>query len=252
MHWIDRILGRRIDTPEPDPDGALVRVNNLQVQRGAFRLHIESLVVHPGSVVGLVGPNGAGKSTLIEALIGLLPLPPGVARVVGLDPARSGAQIRESVGLATTTGPHSHRKVGNLIAEVARYYPTWDAALTEQLVKRFSLDLGKRVSALSTGESARLRIVLALAFRPRVVVLDEPGLGLDLSQRRALFTTVLEVVQDPTRCVIISSHQLEDLERIADHLVVVSDGRCIHQGPIDDIIEDGHTLEESMLKWGAA
>jgi len=175
-----------------------------------------------------------------------------VVRVVGLDPARSGAQIRASVSLASSTGPESALKVGAALSEVARYYPSWDADLTRQLLERFSLNVDKRISRLSTGEKARFRLVLALAFRPQIVFLDEPALGLDLTQRRALFETVLEIARDPERAVVISSHQLEDLERLADQLFVIADGRCVKQGHIDTLIDEGQTLEEALLKWGAA
>ena len=252
MSWIDTLLGHRHHTPQPDPEGALLRVNDLHLRRGDFRLHIDEWAVMPGTVVGLVGPNGAGKTTLMESLVGLHPLKAGAARVVGLDPARSGAQIRASVSLASSTGPESALKVGAALSEVARYYPSWDADLTRQLLERFSLNVDKRISRLSTGEKARFRLVLALAFRPQSVFLDEPALGLDLTQRRALFETVLEIARDPERAVVISSHQLEDLERLADQLFVIADGRCVKQGHIDTLIDEGQTLEEALLKWGAA
>jgi ABC-2 type transport system ATP-binding protein len=252
MSWLSSWLGLTPATPTPDADGALIRAAGLQLRRRAFQLHIDTLEVQPGSVVGLVGPNGSGKTTLMEALVGLRPIHAGTVRVVGLDPRRSGAQIRETVAITSATRPLPAMRVGTLLDRVAPYYPTWDAELAQSLVERFSVDLLARVPNLSTGQRARLRLVLALASRPRVVLLDEPGLGLDLSQRRALFTSVLEVVQDPERSVVISSHQLEDLERLADHLVVLAGGRCVRQGPIEDLVGDGQTLEEALLRWGAA
>lgn len=229
-----------------------MRATQVQLRRGAFRLQVDELVVQPGSVVGLVGPNGSGKTTLMEALVGLRPIHSGTVRVMGLDPMTAGAQIREAVAFSSTAGQLPTLKVSTLLARVAPYYPSWDAELSQQLVERFQVDLDARVSQLSTGQRARVRLVLSLAFRPRVVFLDEPGLGLDLGQRRALFQSVLEVVRDPERSVVISSHQLEDLERLADHLIVVAGGRCIRQGPIDALVEEGQTLEEALLRWGAA
>ena len=160
MSWLNTLLGHRTHVAQPDPDGALLRVNDLTLQRGSFRLHIDEWTVMPGRVVGLVGPNGAGKTTLMEALMGLHPMAAGAARVVGLDPSCSGAQIRASVSLAASTGPQSLQKIGNALQEVARYYPTWDAELTEQLIERFNLDIHKRIGTLSTGEKARLRLCL--------------------------------------------------------------------------------------------
>jgi ABC-2 type transport system ATP-binding protein len=108
------------------------------------------------------------------------------------------------------------------------------------------------VAQLSKGQGTRIRLVLAMAFRPRVLVLDEPATGLDLAGRRSLLRSVLDVVRDPQRTVIVSSHQLQDVERIADRLLVLDAGQVIQQGPTADLVGDDRTLEEAMVSWGAA
>ncbi len=130
MSWLSSWLGLTRATPTPDADGALIRAAGLQLRRRAFQLHIDTLEVQPGSVVGLVGPNGSGKTTLMEALVGLRPIHAGTVRVVGLDPRRSGAQIRETVAITSATRPLPAMRVGTLLARVAPYYPTWDAELS--------------------------------------------------------------------------------------------------------------------------
>ena len=99
---------------------------------------------------------------------------------------------------------------------------------------------------------ARLRLLLAMAFRPRVLLLDEPAAGLDLAGRRTLLDSVLEVVRDPGRTVIISSHLLHDVERIADRLLVLDRGNVVREGSTDDLVGTEQTLEEAMIHWGAA
>jgi len=252
MSWLDSLLGRSTTPATPDPDGALLRCTNLHLTRGHFHLHIPELTVFPGTVTGLVGPNASGKSTLLETLVGLRPSADGSARVLGLNPHTDGPRIREAVALTSDHTPVRRGRIRDVLANQARFYPSWDATLEAQLLERFQLHPDTRVEALSTGQTTRFRLVQALAWKPRLVLLDEPGLGLDLTQRRALFTTVLDIVADPTRAVVISSHQLADLERMVDHLAVLADGSCVRQGPIDDLVSDDLTLEEALLRWGAA
>ena len=97
-----------------------------------------------------------------------------------------------------------------------------------------------------------LRCLVAMAFEPAVLLLDEPATGLDLSGRRALLSSILDVVRDPQRSVIVSSHMLADVERVADRLVVLKQGGVVHQGPTDDLVGEDRTLEEALLAWGAA
>jgi ABC-2 type transport system ATP-binding protein len=135
---------------------------------------------------------------------------------------------------------------------VSGYYPTWDADLVERLLAAFELDPSRKVHELSRGQGTRLRLLLAMAFRPRLLVLDEPAAGLDLSGRRALLDSVLDVVRDPQRGVVISSHQLGDVERIADRLLVLNRGRIVRQGPSAELVAEDVTLEEALIEWGAA
>lgn len=110
-------------------------------------------------------------------------------------------------------------------------------------------DVRRGVAGLSKGQATRLRITCALAHRPRIVLLDEPATGLDLVGRRRLLEAVLEVVQDEDRAVVISSHQLADIERIADRLLVLARGRVLAEGATPELVGEGQTLEEAMLGW---
>jgi ABC-2 type transport system ATP-binding protein len=230
----------------------LVTVDALTVRRGRFTLEVPHWTVAPGQVVGVVGPNGAGKTTLLESLAGLRPVDGGAVRVFGLDPWRKPVEVRSSLGFMSDDLPVFPMRVGRLLRFVSGYYPTWDPELVERLIERFQLDPHDKTQQLSRGQGTRLRLVLAMAFKPRVLVLDEPAGGLDLSGRRALLDTVLEVAGDPERSVVISSHQLSDIERIADRLLVLSRGRITHEGPTAELIGEGRTIEEALLEWGAA
>ena len=230
----------------------LIRLEGVRVQRGNFALAIPRWEVPEGCVVGVVGPNGAGKTTLLNLLPGLSRSDMGSVSVMGMDPRRQQAAVRSQLGFMSDDMALFELRTDKLLRMLSGYYPTWDPALVSALVERFDVDLSKRVSQLSKGQGTRLRLLCAMAFRPRVLVLDEPATGLDVSGRRALLEVVLEVVRDPARSVVISSHQLGDVERIADRLLVLERGAVIREGYTSDLVGDERTLEEALLAWGAA
>ena len=230
----------------------LISVEGLHVRRNGFTLEVPSWSVGPGEVVGLVGPNGAGKTTLLETVAGLRPSGSGSVRVFGRDPWRDPVAVRSALGFMSDDLPLFDLRIGGLLRVLSGYYQSWDAELVEQLLDRFHLDPVHKVTRLSKGQGTRLRLVTAMAFRPSVLLLDEPASGLDLGGRRALLESVLDVVRDPGRSVVISSHMLQDVERIADRLLVVNRGRVVEDGATHELVGDHRTLEEALLAWGAA
>lgn len=229
----------------------LVSIENLLVRRGRFSLRVPRWEVAPGEVVGIVGPNGAGKTTLLETLAGFRRADDGRVSVLGLDPWRDPVGVRSSLGFMADDLPIFSMRVGDLLRTLSGYYATWDASLVRDLLGRFDIDTQKKTSQLSHGEGTRVRLIIAMAFRPRLLVLDEPASGLDLGGRRALLESVLGVVRDPSRSVIFSSHLLHDVERISDRLLVLHRGGVVRDGRTDSLVGDGRTLEEALEAWGA-
>jgi len=233
-------------------NGELIRVDNLEIRRDSFRLRIPEWMIHPGQVVGLVGPNGAGKTTLLEALAGIRPSSPASISVFGKNPWTDPVKVRSRLGFMTDDMPLFAMKAGPLLEMLSGYYPSWDAALVEDLMKRFKVDPAKPVHKLSRGQGTRLRLITAMAFRPKVLLLDEPAAGLDLAGRRTLLDSVLEIVRDPERSVVISSHLLSDVERISDRLLVLNEGQVVCEGETSGLVGEERTLEEALMAWGAA
>ncbi len=233
-------------------EAGLIHVENLLVRRGSFTLDIDSWELEPGNVIGLIGPNGAGKTTFLQALAGLRRIDSGAVRVFGRDPYRSPVAVRSSLGFMSDDMAVFDQRIGPLLRTLSGYYETWDAELVEELLERFQLDPKKKARELSRGQGTRLRLVAAMAFRPRVLLLDEPAAGLDLAGRHSLLQSVLDVVYDPDRSVVISSHMLRDVERIADRLLVINEGRVVREGRTTDLIGEERTLEEAIVSWGAA
>jgi ABC-2 type transport system ATP-binding protein len=229
----------------------LVDVQGLVVRRGAFRLELPAWRVAAGQVVGVVGPNGAGKTTLLEAIAGLRPLDAGSVRVFGLDPWARPVEVRSALGFMSDDMPVFELRIDRLLRVVSGYYPSWDGELAGRLAERFAIDTRQKAGELSRGQGTRLRLLMAMAFRPRLLMLDEPAAGLDLSGRRRLLESVLDVVRDPQRSVLVSSHVLHDVERVADRLLVLSSGRVVQDGETAALVGEGRTLEEAVEAWGA-
>jgi ABC-2 type transport system ATP-binding protein len=230
----------------------LIELAGLKVKRGSFTLEIAGWQVEPGQVIGLVGPNGAGKTTLLETLAGLRHKDAGRLSVLGADPWTDPVTVRSSLGFMTDDMPVFHMRIGPLMQMLSGYYSTWDGALVEELLDRFKLDPKQKTSTLSRGQGTRLRLVTAMAFRPRLLLLDEPAAGLDLAGRHTLLKSVLEVVRDPERSVIVSTHLLQDVERITDRLLVIDAGKVVQDGATDVLVGHERTLEEALMAWGAA
>lgn len=223
-----------------------LEIDRLRLTRGAFTLDVPRLSLEPGTVVGLVGRNGAGKSTLLQVAAGLLPPTSGTVRTFGLDPWKDPVNARRRVGWMADDTPIWAMRIGQLLTTLSGFYPSWDAALARTLLERFELDPDRSVVKLSKGESTRVRLVMTLAFRPELVLLDEPATGLDVPSRRALLDVVLGVVQNGARTVVISSHQVDDVERVADRVLLIEGGKVVADGSAAEVAGAAPNLTERL------
>lgn len=226
-------------------------LQDVTLRRERWSLDVPRLEGRPGEVIGLVGRNGAGKSTLLHLLAGLVAPLSGRVEVFGLDPVRAPVAARRKVAWMSDDMPVFDLTVRGQLRAVAPFYPTWDEALAQDLVARFGLDPQRPCRELSKGQGTRLRLVLALAWRPDLLLLDEPATGLDVPSRLEMLGQVLSVVRDPQRTVVFSSHHVEDVERVCDRLVVVDDGRVQRDGPMDELLADRGTIT-ALLAGGAS
>ena len=169
--------------------GNVVEIRNVSRRFGAkAALDDVSFDVPAGSVVGLVGENGAGKTTLIKHILGLLKAQSGTVRVFGLDPVREPVKVLSRIGyLSEEPDLPGWMRVQELLRYIAAFYPTWDAAYAERLREEFELDPSARLKQLSKGQRARAGLIAALAYRPELLLLDEPSSGLDPVVRRDIF-----------------------------------------------------------------
>jgi ABC-2 type transport system ATP-binding protein len=201
---------------------------------GSFEIRSLDLGVPAGSVYGFLGPNGSGKTTTIRLLLGMVRLRGGTVRLLDEDvPARLPAALAR-IGYVPER-PHLYPALS--VAEALRFhgafYGSWDATWAESLRAQLGLRAEQKVGRLSKGESGKLMMLLALAQRPELLILDEPTDGLDPMVRRDLLTAVLEYVAESRATVFVSSHLVHELERFCDWVGVLDDGRLIAQLPID-------------------
>ena len=198
-------------------------------------------------VHGLVGENGAGKTTLIKHVLGLLRAQSGSVRVFGRDPVADPVAVLSRIGyLSEDNDLPGWMRVDELIRYSRAFYPTWDDAYAEELRQTFALDPAAKVRSLSKGQKARAGLVAALAHRPELLVLDEPSSGLDPVVRRDVLAAVVRTVADQGRTVLFSSHLLDEVEQVADHVTMISHGRIALSAPLAAVRRSHRSLDEAF------
>ena len=214
-----------------------VEIRNLSRRFGdKLALDHVSLLVEPGSVMGLVGRNGAGKTTLIKHVLGLLKAQSGTVRVHGLDPVTCAPQVLGQIGyLSEEPDLPGWMRVAEFFRYVRSFYPSWDEEYAYSLQQEFALDPAAKLKSLSKGQRARAGLLAALAYRPALLVLDEPSSGLDPIVRRDILAAVIRTIADEGRTVLFSSHLLSEVERVCDRVAMIEGGRIVFCEELDEI-----------------
>ena len=195
-----------------------------------------TLNVPRGSVFAFLGRNGTGKTTTIRMLLNLLDKTAGVARVLGLDSARNALAIKRRIGVvAEGQEMYDWMTVKEIIWFCKGFYPGWDDAFAAELQAKLELHDHDKVRALSRGQQAKLSLLLAMAYRPELLILDEPTSGLDVVVRRNFLEGVIELVQEEGRTVFFSSHIVHEVERVADWVGIIDQGRLIYCAPLEEL-----------------
>ena len=208
-------------------DGAIKRYGRLTALDGA------DLQLHRGELLALLGPNGAGKTTAIALLLGLIRADAGRVELFGQDPQRIEARRRIGVMLQNAELPPTLR-VGELLRLTASYYPA-PRALAESAELAGVADLlGRPYAKLSGGQQRRVQFALALCGRPELLFLDEPTVGMDIEARQKLWAAIRQLVAEGCS-VLLTTHYLEDAEALADRVCVMSRGRMIHEGTVEEL-----------------
>ncbi|MCX7571807.1 ABC transporter ATP-binding protein [Tumebacillus sp. DT12] len=203
-----------------------------------------SLSVPEGSIFGLMGPNGAGKSTLIGMLLGMLQPTAGSGAILGRSITDPSGAVRAQVGYVTDAQHlYPYYRIAQVLELCSRVYPHWDAKRCAALMKAFGLPQQKWVWSLSKGMRTQLALVIALSVKPRVLILDEPTSGLDPVMKQAFKQLILEEAATGDTTVFFSTHHLHDLERMADHVAVMMEGRVLFSKGLDEVKENARKIQ---------
>ncbi len=215
-----------------------MEINGLVKHFPTFTLGPLSLTVPRGAIYGFIGPNGAGKTTTVDLIMGMGREDGGTIRVLGLDHRRNEAAMKAQVGyVSPELSFNAWGRVKRVIGFYRGFFPDWDDAYCTELLTRLKLGWEDRIATLSFGARTKLSLVIALAHRPRLLLLDEPLSGLDALAKHEVFSELLSAVQDEERTVFISSHNLDDIERFTDHLGMIRNGQMLLEGPTADLVE---------------
>ncbi|NVJ60129.1 MAG: ABC transporter ATP-binding protein [Gammaproteobacteria bacterium] len=194
--------------------------------------------IKKGSVVGILGSNGAGKTTLLRTLVGFYNRDGGEAKIFNDSSPNLSAQTKHKIGfVAQESELLSWMKVKQIIKYTKSFYNVWDDALVSNLLKEWDIDSNKVIQKLSVGQQQKLSIILALAHKPEILILDEPVASLDPLSRRKFIKTLIDKNLDEETTILFSTHITSDLERVAAELLILKDGSVKFQGDVDELKE---------------
>ncbi len=207
-----------------------------------FSLDHLNFKVPYGSVMGLIGENGAGKTTTLKLILNLMRRDAGTIKLFGLDNIRDEGAIKQQIGVVFDEN-HFHELFSPAdIAKILRsLYQKWDDNLFQQYLRRFQLPADKPIKTYSRGMKVKLSIASALAHHPKLLLLDEPTSGLDPVVRDEILSIFFDFIQDEEHTILISSHITGDLEKIADYVTFLHQGRLVFSGVKDDLL-DSHGI----------
>lgn len=216
-----------------------IRVNGLTKHYPGFSLSDVSFSFPRGMVMGFIGRNGAGKTTTIKSIMGLIHRDAGSIEVLGHEMGPDSAEIREKIGFIYDEqgfygGIMTVRVMGKI---TSRFYKNWDNSEFYRLIKEFGLDPEQKTEALSQGQKTKLSLALALSHNAELLIMDEPTSGLDPVFRNELIDILYQIIQDDRRSIFFSTHITTDLEKIADYITFIEEGKIVFSEAKDELLD---------------
>ena len=195
--------------------------------------------IESGQVVGLLGKNGAGKTTLLRIAMGMIDAQQGAVQIFGLDPRIQPIDVKSRVGYVSEEQILPlYLRVDQVIALHKGIFSTWDDELARSMIDRFSIPGRQKIKTLSKGQARQVALLCAVAHRPELLILDEPAGGLDPAARREFLETSIQLLNESGTTILFSSHYMSDVERLADRIVMLHDGRVLIDTELDDLREN--------------
>lgn len=215
---------------------SLVEARDVTKAYGAFRaVDSATFNIQSGRIVGLIGPNGAGKTTLLKALLGLTDCE-GSLRVLGLDPFRQRKELMRNISfIADVAVLPRWLRVDQLLEFVARVHPGFRRSRATELLAETKIPAKAKVRSLSKGMVTQLHLSIIIAIDARLLVLDEPTLGLDIVFRKEFYRNLLNDYLDEDRTILVTTHQVEEIENLLTDIMFINDGRIVLDSSMDDL-----------------
>jgi ABC-2 type transport system ATP-binding protein len=215
---------------------AILSVKGLAKRYDKFTLDNVSFELEEGYIMGFIGRNGAGKTTTLKSILDLVHKDSGVVEVLGKDFTQNELELKQEIGFMFGGVDYYPKSRIRVITDVVRrFYSHWDEKTYEGYMQRFSIDENKKVSELSSGMRVRYSLALALSHRAKLLILDEPTSGLDPVSRDDLLELFQELIEDGERSILFSTHITSDLEKCADYITYIQNGRIIESRAKDDL-----------------
>ena len=222
----------------------MISVKNVSKSFGDLdALQNVNLNVNKGSIYGLVGSNGAGKTTLLKLLAGIYKQDNGIVQIAGENVFENVSIKSETVFIPDSLYFFSQYTITNMANYYKHIYPSWNNERFEKLIKIFNIDINKKINSLSKGMQRQVAFWLALSTMPKVMILDEPLDGLDPVMRQKVKNLIIQDVADKDMTIIISSHNLRELEDICDHIGILHKGNLIIEKDLDELKSDVHKIQ---------
>ena len=216
-----------------------INVKGLTKNYPNFSINNINLVVPKGYIVGLIGENGAGKSTTIKSILNLINKDSGSIEVFGLDHSKYELEIKQRIGIVFDESHFPDQlKAKDINTMMKNIYQNWDTPLFNQYLKQFKLPENQIIKEFSRGMKMKLSLATALAHHPKLLILDEPTIGLDPIVRNEILDIFLDFIQDEEHSILISSHITSDLEKIADYITFIHEGNIIFSESKDALLND--------------
>lgn len=223
-------------------------ITGLTKRYSSFILDHVSFSIPSGSIVGLIGENGAGKSTTINSILGLIKKDSGKITILGHDIENLDRSVKEKIGVVFDGSNFSEELTPVKLSKVLRdIYSSWDQPCFNRLLDQLNIPAAKKIKTFSKGMKMKLSIAAAFAHHPQLLILDEATGGLDPIVRDDILDMFLEFVQDEEHSILVSSHITSDLEKVADYIVFIHEGKIIFCEPKDELLE-----HYGIMKCGAA
>lgn len=229
-------MNTTLDRPQQNASAASLRGVTKSYKH--FRLDNIDLEIEPGTVNGLIGPNGAGKSTIMRIMMGLVTPESGTVSVLGKSISSREASAKQDIGFfSDDMRLYKSESIAFHMQFVRSLFPSWDEGYAQQLLDRFGLIAQQKVKGLSHGQRVKALLLLILARRPKLLILDEPTNGLDPVAKQEVLAELMQIVNDETRTILYSSHNTQDVEQISDTITFIDRGRVIASNNRDEFLD---------------